>query len=755
MKKITLFFGFFLIPLLVFTQSYNTFFGTYAGDNNTTGTRNSFFGYGAGFDNTTGNNNSFFGGGSGENNTTGSGNSFFGFLSGVYNTTGNNNSFFGIDAGFDNTTGYNNSFFGGSSGENNTTGRNNSFFGYDAGILSTTGSGNSFFGRNAGRGNTTGEYNVYIGYNAGYSCQTGTGNVFIGRHAGYYQTGSNKLYIDNTASSASSYDPLIYGDFSLNRVGINESAPSHSLHVNGTFYSSNDLRVSSDLFVDISESQVGINTITPDHTLDVEGDLRTTSKILIEGGTEATANQGTGYLEIDETLRLDGNEIITNSNTTLFINHDNEGDVRIDDTTLSVDADADRVGINTINPDYDLDVFGTFRSTDDLLVSNDLFVDVSMGRVGVGNTSPAYNLDVTGTFRSTNDLRVSNDLFVDVSASRVGINNTNPTYSLDVIGTVRSTNDLLVDDNLFVDANMNRVGINTISPQEALHVAGRVLIGDQEKLSDVGFYTLGLESSFVPTTSNIRNLGNAAKRWRNLYYSNSLIQSSDRRLKSDIQDLDYGLNEIMQLRPVSYEMKGDVEKSTKLGLIAQEIQPVINEIVHGSEMVTDENTGEQKSVPTEYLGVDYVALIPVLIKGMQEQQELIKEQKAMMQKQQTRIEKLETILFGATPTQNNSEEININNEQLNTKPTGKIFQNNPNPFSTSTIIGYELSDNAKQVNLLITDVQGRQMAKYSLPPQLKDGQLTIYANGWTNGIYMYTLIIDGVTTANGKMVVAK
>jgi hypothetical protein len=66
---------------------------------------NSFFGYDAGFDNTR-SNNSFFGSSAGRQNTTGSDNSFFGSAAGSDNTTGSNNTMVGRSAkpGFGNLT---------------------------------------------------------------------------------------------------------------------------------------------------------------------------------------------------------------------------------------------------------------------------------------------------------------------------------------------------------------------------------------------------------------------------------------------------------------------------------------------------------------------------------------------------------------------------------------------------------------------------------------------------------------------------
>ncbi|HEV8485374.1 MAG TPA: hypothetical protein VGV87_17660, partial [Blastocatellia bacterium] len=139
----------------------NLLAGINAGNANT-GVFNAFFGSGAGQSNTTGNANSLFGYTAGQNNTTGQNNSFFGSAAGRGNTTGQYDSFFGINAGFSNTTGSENSFFGNLAGSTNTTGQFNSFFGSRAGHFNVFGSNNSFFGNAAGY-NNTGYDNSFFG----------------------------------------------------------------------------------------------------------------------------------------------------------------------------------------------------------------------------------------------------------------------------------------------------------------------------------------------------------------------------------------------------------------------------------------------------------------------------------------------------------------------------------------------------------------------------------------------------------------
>jgi len=216
------------------TGFYNTFMGYDAGYSNTTGAANIFLGYDAGYSNTTGGDNIFLGNLAGYSNTTGYANTFLGNLAGYSNTTGYNNTFLGLHAGYSNTTGDTNTFLGRYAGSGNTTGYSNTFLGVEAGLSNTTGGGNTFLGYEAaynnstgglntlvgyqaGVSNTTGYQNTFLGYRAGYSNTTGFRNVFLGYYAGYNETGSNKLYIDNSDTAT----PLIYGEFDNHILTIN------------------------------------------------------------------------------------------------------------------------------------------------------------------------------------------------------------------------------------------------------------------------------------------------------------------------------------------------------------------------------------------------------------------------------------------------------------------------------------------------------------------------------------------------------
>jgi hypothetical protein len=120
----------------------------------------------------------------------------------------------------------------------------------------------------------------------------------------------------------------------------------------------------------------------------------------------------------------------------------------------------------------------------------------------------------------------------------------------------------------------------------------------------------------VGNGANVNSRSNAFTVFQNgnALLAGTITQNSDRRLKQDVENLNYGLNEILALNPKSYNWKNRGQDYKSLGLIAQEVQSVIKEIVHVAE-------DKDKT-----LSVSYTELIPVLIKAIQEQQDIIKQQ---------------------------------------------------------------------------------------------------------------------------------
>ena len=96
----------------------------------------------------------------------------------------------------------------------------------------------------------------------------------------------------------------------------------------------------------------------------------------------------------------------------------------------------------------------------------------------------------------------------------------------------------------------------------------------------------------------------------------SVSALSDNRLKTNIQPIDNCLDKVMKLNGVYFNWS-DPERSAhrNIGLIAQNVQEVVPELVNSSD---------------EYLSVNYAQMVSVLIGAIQEQQKQIDELKAKL-----------------------------------------------------------------------------------------------------------------------------
>jgi hypothetical protein len=172
---------------------------------------------------------------------------------------------------------------------------------------------------------------------------------------------------------------------------------------------------------------------------------------------------------------------------------------------------------------------------------------------------------------------------------------------------------------------------------------------DHVQIFNNGFVGLGVSPAHPIHHNNGARLTTAGV-WTN---------ASDKRLKTDIATLTYGINEVMQLKPSKYTMMGD--GSIQIGFIAQDLKKVIPEVVNGFE--GDVMRGET-------LAVAYGNMTALLTKAIQEQQMMIVEQdnkiKHLESKCQnlnveleTLYEKFETLNFRLSSMENTATENQI------------------------------------------------------------------------------------------------
>ena len=122
-----------------------------------------------------------------------------------------------------------------------------------------------------------------------------------------------------------------------------------------------------------------------------------------------------------------------------------------------------------------------------------------------------------------------------------------------------------------------------------------------------------------------------------LEYTGNLIgPPSDSRLKKNKRDLDGALETIMSLQAKSFEYqreafdKMNLPKGKHYGFMAEEMKNVLPELVKDRAFLANPPNPATKegSIETPYFvkGINYVELIPILARAIQEQQALIEDQ---------------------------------------------------------------------------------------------------------------------------------
>ncbi|GAA4448763.1 hypothetical protein GCM10023092_01850 [Rurimicrobium arvi] len=214
-------------------------------------------------------------------------------------------------------------------------------------------------------------------------------------------------------------------------------------------------------------------------------------------------------------------------------------------------------------------------------------------------------------------------------------------------------------------------------------------------------------------------------------YANAFYPFSDQKLKKDIQQLSEGLSVIAKLKPSTYHFRTDeyaflnLPGEKQYGFIAQELETVLPEAVKQLAITEKDNTR------FEYKAVNYTMLIPVLTAAIKEQQE--------------QIEQLRKDLAAATSATNAVPEVKqtINGAFLS--------QNTPNPFTQTTTISYQLPTDAKTAAIGVYDLNGKELKLYDLGAE-RAGSVTIDGGSMQPGMYVYTLLLNGVPHETKKMV---
>ncbi|MEK7148246.1 MAG: tail fiber domain-containing protein, partial [Patescibacteria group bacterium] len=477
-------------------------------------------------------------------------------------------------------------------------------------------------------------------------------------------SGANILTVDSTLSSTDSgIDITAGGAQAGNLLNIFSSGGSLLTYITaaGGFQqnisSSTAVRIqngsASDVFViNSTTGLIGIGTTTPIAILDVfkaDGDATAAFTASTTAGVHMAWTIGTDL--------SDSGKFKIASSTLLGLND-----------RLVIDAEGN-TGISTSTPQWKLQISDTaapqlvlsdsgsitsrhfsFRNSNGIFylatssptsfatsTTPQLTVDGNTGNVGVGTSTPRSRFQIAETglpqltlsdsgsitsrhfsFRNSNGIfylatssptsfatSTTPQLTVDGNTGNVGVGTSTPQFKLQVSSTglpqLTLSDSGLATANHFSFRNSNGIlYIATSSPTSFATSSTPALTIDGTEGSITFNSGLGLGTGgnylCIDTTTYEVLRGNGAA-----------CTASSLKFKENIEDLKYGLGDVLKLRPVSYNYKQgtNMGEGIKLGFIAEEVQELLPEVV------TLDNEGN-------VFGLDYPILTSVLTKAIQE-----------------------------------------------------------------------------------------------------------------------------------------
>ena len=342
-------------------------------------------------------------------------------------------------------------------------------------------------------------------------------------------------------------------------------------------------------------------------------------KRVIVSGSSAHLNQitGSGGVKLPDSVRLnfgDANDMkIYHSGNHSIIQDTGTGNLRIKASIVNIQGTSAAEDIATFTEDGGVELY------------YDDSKKLETIRTGV---------DVTGAITASGDISGSSSStgsFGSVHvADKIGIGTTSPGKTLDIVGTFRVSSDTFLQSHTYLpdnkhlylgtgaDSSIVQTGsvmkINNTAGNMELQIDGTTALTLADTTGNATFAgNVSGSSTSILTMSEISASGDIVADGDIIAYN-----ASDRKLKDNLQVIQGSLDKIGEINGYEFDWNEKSpgwarERGHDIGVIAQEVQKVVPEIV------VERKNG--------YLGVDYKRLVPLLIESVKELKEEVEELK--------------------------------------------------------------------------------------------------------------------------------
>ena len=353
------------------------------------------------------------------------------------------------------------------------------------------------------------------------------------------------------------------------------------------------------------------------------------------------------------------------------------------------------------------------------------------GDVGMGVDNPTEKLDVNGNI----NVRGSNvTIGSDAAGGAVGVD----------VGVGRSANGSATFDFVSDVSNYAAWGFRLLRGSTGVsrfsHRGTNDFLFATNDAAEMRFLTDNTTRMTISAGGQVDIAGSAT-------VNGGVAVTSDRRLKDNVRNFKLGLEEVLAMNPVSFQYNGQGGTSATdrpfVGLIAQELQEIAPVFVSDHEYVEKDDMGKVVSSET-YLKIHDSEIKYLLVNAIKDQQKIIESQEAVISDLEERLSKIEESL--------SNHNTDVQNEIL--EKGSVLFQNIPNPASSTTTINYEVPSSANNAQINVVDSKGSIVKNIALDNMGK-GSVSLNIEDLPSGIYHYTLVVDGSTIETKKMVLNK
>jgi hypothetical protein len=256
---------------------------------------------------------------------------------------------------------------------------------------------------------------------------------------------------------------------------------------------------------------------------------------------------------------------------------------------------------------------------------------------GINNGVLRYQTDASNAdhvFYSAASASASNELLRIKGNGNIGVNQPNP----GVYGHGGTARALEIWNNSGVGSDVqSHLVLSTSGSGGSMGGVtwATTALGGEQKAAFIGAaYEAGTNDALFQVM--LRRNGSLAQRFRvnsdgSAFLQGTLTQNSDVTLKKNIEQISDAGALLSQLHGYRYQWKDEnADAERQLGLLAQEVQKVLPELVKEGE------NGK--------LGVNYSGLIPVLLEAIKEQQKQSEKQQLKIDMQQNQLDDLKKLV---------------------------------------------------------------------------------------------------------------